>query len=71
MYAFMSSVDTARPLQTPAPVAMQHHFEIAIYLIVFTGFGTIASSGRLDTITVLMVSAALLFRGYLLIRRRT
>jgi len=67
----MSSVDTARPLQTPAPVAMQHHFEIAIYLIVFTGFGTIASSGRLDTITVLMVSAALLFRGYLLIRRRT
>ena len=71
MYAFMSSVDTSRPLTTLMPVAMQRHFEIAIYLMVFTGFGTIASSGRLDLIAVLLVSAALLFRGYLLIRRRT
>ena len=36
-----------------------------------TGFGTLASTGGLGFGTVLLVGAALLFRGYLLIRGRT
>ena len=52
------------------PAAMQRHFEVALYLMVFTGFATLASTGGLGLLTVLMVSAALLFRGYLLIKGR-
>ena len=52
------------------PATMQRHFEVALYLMVFTGFATLASTGGLGLLTVLMVSAALLFRGYLLIRGR-
>jgi hypothetical protein len=57
------------PDQTPA-TAMQRHFEVALYLMVFTGFATLASTGGLSTLTVFLVGAALLFRGYLLIIRR-
>ncbi len=67
----MSSGDIVRPLQAPLPTAMQRHFEVVLYLMVFTGFATLASTGGLGAITVFMVGAALLFRGYLLIRRRT
>jgi hypothetical protein len=54
----------------PLPAAVQRYFEVALYLLVFTGFGTLASTGGLDTATVLLVSTALLFRGYLLATRR-
>ena len=52
------------------PATMQRYFEVALYLMVFTGFATLASTGGLGLLTVLMVSAALLFRGYLLIKGR-
>ncbi len=67
----MSSAATARPVKTPLPAAMQRHFEVVLYLMVFTGFATLASTGGLGSVTVAMVSAALLFRGYLLIKGRT
>ncbi len=51
-------------------VAIQRYFDVALYLLVFTGFGTLASTGGLDLPTVFLVSMALLFRGYLLARRR-
>jgi hypothetical protein len=62
----------ARPTTSkiPLPAAVQRYFEVALYLLVFTGFGTLASTGGLDTVTVLLVSTALLFRGYLLATRR-
>ena len=66
----MSSASTARPARVSTPAAMQRHFEVALYLMVFTGFATLASTGGLGLLTVLMVSAALLFRGYLLIKGR-
>jgi protein-glutamine gamma-glutamyltransferase len=53
------------------PVAIQRYFEVALYLLVLTGFGTLASTGGLDTPTVMLVGAVLLFRGYLLATRRT
>jgi transglutaminase-like putative cysteine protease len=58
------------PSAIPLPAAVQRYFEVALYLLLFTGFGTLASTGGLDMVTVLLVSAALLFRGYLLATRR-
>jgi protein-glutamine gamma-glutamyltransferase len=65
----MSSANPTRPVEVQLPVAMQRHFEVALYLLILTGFGTLASTGGLDVVTILMVGAALLFRGYLLIKR--
>jgi transglutaminase-like putative cysteine protease len=51
-------------------VAMRRYFDVCLYLLIFTGFGTLASTGHLDLATVLVVTCALLFRGYILARRR-
>ena len=61
-----ASCDPRRP---GWPGALQRYFEIALYLLVFTGFGTLASTGGLGIGTVLLVSCALLLRGYLLLAR--
>jgi transglutaminase-like putative cysteine protease len=52
-------------------LAMERYFEIALYLLVFVGFGCLASTGGLNLGPVLLVSAALLFRGYTLFSRRS
>jgi hypothetical protein len=49
---------------------LERYFEIALYLMVLAGFGTLASTGTLDIPTLLLVSAALVFRGYLVVVRR-
>lgn len=51
--------------------AIRRYFDVALFLLIFTGFGTLASTGRLDFPTVLLVTTALLFRGFLLARQRT
>src|SRR5437763_3875132 len=50
--------------------AIRRYFDVGLYLLIFTGFGTLASTGRLDLPTVLLVTVSLLFRGYVLARRR-
>lgn len=50
--------------------AIRRYLDVSLFLLIFTGFGTLASTGKLDVATVLFVSAALLFRGYGLARRR-
>jgi hypothetical protein len=50
---------------------IQRYFEVSLYLLVFTGFGTLASTGSLDVPTVAFVGTALSFRGYLLAQHRT
>ncbi len=55
----------------PLSVAIQRYFEVALYLLILTGFGALASTGGLDKLTVLLVGGALLFRGYLLATRRS
>src|SRR5205814_6457590 len=64
----------ARPAQ-PGVItlraAMQRSFEVALYLLVLTGFGTLASTGGLDLPTVLLAGAAVLFLGFLLVSRRS
>lgn len=50
--------------------AIRRYLDVSLFLLIFTGFGTLASTGKLDLPTVALVSAALLFRGYGLARRR-
>jgi transglutaminase-like putative cysteine protease len=55
---------------SPARMAINRYFEISLYLLVLMGFGALASTGGLDLPTMLLVGAALAFRGYLLTERR-
>jgi transglutaminase-like putative cysteine protease len=50
--------------------AIDFYFEMALYLLVLTGFGTLASTGGLDLSSVILVGAAMAVRGYLLAKRR-
>ncbi len=50
-------------------VAIERYFQVSLYLLVLTGFGTLASTGTLDAPTVVLVGSALLIRGYLLSKR--
>lgn len=52
------------------PRAIDRYFEVALYLLVLTGVGTLASTGTLDLPTVIFVCSALVFRGYLLAKKR-
>ena len=65
----MASAAKLHPPTTLPAGALQRYFEIALYLMIFTGFGTLASTGGLGIATALLVGVALLFRGYLLFRR--
>ncbi len=51
------------------PEAIERYFQVALYLLVLTGFGTLASTGTLDPPTVLLVGMALFVRGFFLGRR--
>lgn len=55
----------------PLQRAIDHYFELALYLLVLTGFGTLAGSGGLDLPSVLLVGAALAVRGYLLAKKNS
>jgi protein-glutamine gamma-glutamyltransferase len=50
--------------------AIDHYFEVALYLLVLTGFATLASTGGLDLPSTVLVGIALAIRGYLLAKRR-
>ncbi len=58
------------PEEISLAAAIRRYFDVVLYLLIFTGFGTLASTGRLDLATVLVVTSALLYRGYILARRR-
>jgi len=53
------------------PAEIHRYFEVALYLLVLTGFATLASTGGLGVVTVSLVCAALLYRGYQLATERT
>ena len=55
----------------PMQKAIDHYFEIALYLLVLTGFGTLAGTGGLDLASIVLVATALTVRGYLLAKLRT
>jgi transglutaminase-like putative cysteine protease len=49
--------------------AIERYFSVALYLLVLSGFGALASTGGLDLPAVVLVSLALAFRGYQLLSR--
>lgn len=55
----------------PVQKAIDHYFQIALYLLVLTGFGTLAGTGGLDLATIVLVAIALAVRGYLLAKRQS
>jgi transglutaminase-like putative cysteine protease len=62
----MSSVHPSRQ----APPEIEHLFQTSLFLLVVTGFATLASTGKMDMASVIFVLSALLVRGVLLLRDR-
>src|ERR1700722_5005818 len=54
----------------PLSQAINKYFDLSMYLLVLTGFGTLASTGVLDWPAIILVGTALAVRGYLLAERR-
>ncbi len=62
-------MSTALPSRA-APPEIERLFQTSIFLLVVTGFATLASTGKLDLFGIVFVSIALLSRGYLLLSDR-
>ena len=50
--------------------AVERYFQVSLFLLVTIGFATLASTGRLDALSVLFVGIALILRAYLLLKQR-
>ena len=50
--------------------AIERYFNVSLFLLVLSGFGTLASTGGLDLTAVSLVCLALIVRGYQLVTRR-
>ncbi|HSS96747.1 MAG TPA: DUF3488 and transglutaminase-like domain-containing protein [Terriglobales bacterium] len=60
------SAASAQPADRLLERAIPRYFEVALYLLVLTGFLTLVSTHGLDTPSTLFVAAALIIRGYAL-----
>lgn len=49
---------------------MERYFQVSLFLLITTGFATLASTGRLDGLSVAFVGIALILRAYLLLKQR-
>jgi protein-glutamine gamma-glutamyltransferase len=54
----------------PAASVIERYFQVSLYLLLLTGFATLAATGKLSPPAVLLVGTALLARGWLLARSR-
>ena len=50
--------------------AIERYFDVALFLLVLSGFATLASTGSLDLLGVTLVGLALVLRGYQLLTQR-
>ena len=64
------ALDSPQSGVIPLGRAIDHYFELALYLLVLTGFATLASTGGLDLASIVLMGIALAIRGYLLAKRR-
>jgi protein-glutamine gamma-glutamyltransferase len=64
------ALDSPQSGVIPLSRAIDHYFELALYLLVLTGFATLASTGGLDLSSIGLTGIALAIRGYLLAKRR-
>ena len=53
-----------------APPEIEHLFQVSLLLLIVTGFGTLAATGKLDIVSLLCVIAALSVRAVFLLRDR-
>jgi transglutaminase-like putative cysteine protease len=60
---------SAQSRDVPLAKAIDYYFELSWYLLVLTGFGTLASTGGLDAFTIAIVGVGLATRGFLLAKR--
>src|SRR5450755_3656133 len=67
MSMLVKSTTSTSMASTSMAKAIERYFNVALYLLVLTGFGALASTGGLDWPTVTLVSLALVFRGYQLL----
>ena len=65
----MASAPTNRGTLTMAQT-IDRYFNVALFLLVLSGFGALASTGGLDLSAVTLVSLALILRGYQLVTQR-
>jgi transglutaminase-like putative cysteine protease len=49
---------------------IERYFRVSLFLLIATGFATLISTGKLDPLSVLVVSIALVVRAYLLLKQR-
>ena len=61
---------SANPVGIGMARAIERYFNVALYLLVLTGFGALASTGGLDLPAVVLVGLALALRGFQLLTRR-
>lgn len=64
------AIASTQPGVIPLRRAIDHYFELALYMLVLTGFATLAETGGLDMPSMVIVGGALAVRGYLLAKRR-
>src|ERR1700745_3345275 len=65
----MLPASSAHPGSSNLPASIERYFQVSLYLMVLTVFGTLASTAALDLPTVTLVGMALLVRGVLLAKR--
>ncbi len=59
------------PRQPPAfRASIEQYFQVCLFLLVATGFFMLAGTGRLDALSLITVSSALLLRAYFMLRGR-
>jgi transglutaminase-like putative cysteine protease len=61
---------TTAPAPVPSLPAVQRYFEISLFLLVATGVLSIVSTGKLDIVSVLIPSVALIYKGIRMQRGR-
>src|SRR3984957_17629122 len=64
------ALDSPQSGVIPLGRAIDHYFELALYLLVLTGFATLASTGGLDLASIVLMGIALSIRGFLLAKLR-
>lgn len=52
------------------PDSVEQFFQVSLYLLLVTAFFTLVTTGKLDTLSIMFVAVALLFRGYLISKNR-
>ncbi len=61
-------MDSAGPIPSeilPSRLSgLRRHFEISLYFLLLTGVLTLVSTGKLDLVSIFLLPAALLFKGY-------